>query len=157
MKTTLYFLGVICCGLAYTSCSNSDDPIAEPEQDTAIHKTFNISSDTDDSSTRTTLSGYSVLWDENDKIGVFDGNGQIQSFSITSGAGTKKATIDGNISAQTESGYYYAICPYNAVSYLKSCLQGRGTIKHIIYFKVPIIICIYSNAYSHIRACRALF
>ena len=61
-------------------------------------------------STKTSLSGASILWSSGDAIKVFDGTGS-EEYTLESGAGEASAVFTGD---EIEAETYYAVYPYSA-------------------------------------------
>ncbi len=95
-----------------TACSNDDGMEENPS---GIQKTVTLTAwqPGSDSQTRVGFdSNGKAYWQEGDAIGVIPSSGNtFSSFSITSGAGTGKATFTGTVTGEVGS---YAVYPYNS-------------------------------------------
>lgn len=114
MKNSYFycFFVAVCGTLAFTSCSS------EVLEDTKITSdggkqqiTFSAKYENIHIASRTYLNenDLSVVWSEDDKLSIFDKNGNNGRFEISSGAGTTSAVFTG---LAEESDKYYALYPY---------------------------------------------
>ena len=108
MKSVLAIAGI----LTLASCSSAEDFFTENlgDNNKSVKMTFTASQE-NGSATRTAIGkddeNTIILWSEGDIIKVTNGT-ETKDFTLTAGAGTTKATFDGEIS---ESATYYAIYP----------------------------------------------
>ena len=97
--------------MAMASCSSSDDEVAEiKEESKLVPMTFTATQESN-AGTRAALdTGNSVVWQENDKISVFDavGDGHNQEFTLTGDASSGK--FSGN--ASSTATFFTAVYPY---------------------------------------------
>ena len=95
--------------LTFVSCSSENDEIVADNETNKL-MTFTATQEGDAVNTKTALSsdGKTIIWKTNDKISIFDGNGN-QAFELETGAGTNSATFEGTAS---EAETYTAIYPY---------------------------------------------
>lgn len=118
MKKTIYTgLAVLVAGLLSTACTDQLTPAAIEKEnlvpETEKTMSFTASLEQSDSATKTSLDGLNVVWNEGDKIRIFNHshqNGEV--FTLKAGDGGKASgTFEG---ADIGSGPYYAIYPASA-------------------------------------------
>ena len=95
--------------LTFVSCSSENDEIVADNETNKL-MTFTATQEGDAVNTKTALysDGTTIIWQTNDKISIFDGEGN-HSFALKTGAGTNSATFEGTAS---EAKTYTAIYPY---------------------------------------------
>ena len=95
--------------LTFVSCSSENDEIVADNETNKL-MTFTATQEGDAVNTKTALysDGKTIIWQTNDKISIFDGEGN-HSFALKTGAGTNSATFEGTAS---EAKTYTAIYPY---------------------------------------------
>ena len=95
--------------LTFVSCSSENDEIVADNETNKL-MTFTATQEGDAVNTKTALysDGKTIIWQTNDKISIFDGNGN-HTFELKTGAGTNSATFEGTAS---EAESYTAIYPY---------------------------------------------
>ncbi len=95
--------------LTFVSCSSENDEIVADNETNKL-MTFTATQEGDAVNTKTALYSDSttIIWQTNDKISIFDGEGN-QAFALKTGAGTNSATFEGTAS---EAETYTAIYPY---------------------------------------------
>ena len=95
--------------LTFVSCSSENGEIVADNETNKL-MTFTATQEGDAVNTKTALSsdGKTIIWQTNDKISIFDGNGN-HTFELKTGAGTNSATFEGTAS---EAKTYTAIYPY---------------------------------------------
>ena len=95
--------------LTLVSCSSENDEIVADNETNKL-MTFTATQEGDAVNTKTALYSDSttIIWQTNDKISIFDGEGN-HSFALKTGAGTNSATFEGTAS---EAETYTAIYPY---------------------------------------------
>lgn len=106
-KKFFYFCTALLCAIAISSCSNEEQVETLNGQ---VPMTFSVCMD---EGTRSSLddNGKSVLWQEGDKISIFDSKMKNNVFTLISGAGTKNATFGGSA---TPSAEYQVSYPYTS-------------------------------------------
>ena len=95
--------------LTFVSCSSENGEIVADNETNKL-MTFTATQEGDAVNTKTALysDGKTIIWQTNDKISIFDGNGN-HTFELKTGAGTNSATFEGTAS---EAETYTAIYPY---------------------------------------------
>ncbi|MBQ9463217.1 MAG: hypothetical protein IJU68_06120, partial [Bacteroidales bacterium] len=94
--------------LALLAASCTMEPV-EIEYEALVPLTLNA--EFGEPGSKTIVSGVEVLWNDNDKIAVFDGTA-VREFTLISGSGTKSALFYGEISSSASD--LSAIYPYSA-------------------------------------------
>ena len=112
LGTTILFAGCV------NEIVSNEQTGQEPQpQVKLVPITFQAGSEEDsESDTKVTLGNdkKSVLWTENDQIKVFDKKeANLPAFTVSAGAGTKSASINGSVS-EGATGNFYAMYPYQA-------------------------------------------
>lgn len=104
-----YIVGFFCSAILMSSCNNE---LVEDVVETKTSKqqiTFTVQRDNNSVGSRTTLTpDLDVLWEESDKIFIFDSEGNRNTFILVDGAGTTCATFTGEA---VPSDKYYALYP----------------------------------------------
>ena len=98
--------------MAISSCSSSDDEVAENSAEgKLVQMTFTATQESN-VGTRTALDNKNVIWKEGDKISVFDGVGTNYNheFSLSSGNGSTTGSFNGGVYNQNTT--FYAVYPY---------------------------------------------
>ena len=94
MKRILIYAAVL---LGVIACT------AEPiELDSEILEPLTVSAGFDDQGSKVRLDGTKTLWEENDRIAIYDGKA-LREFVLVSGAGTKSASFSGEVAATATS------------------------------------------------------
>lgn len=103
--------------MAISSCSSSDDEVAENSAEGKLVQMTFTATQEPNVGTRTALDNKNVIWKEGDKISVFDGVGTNYNheFSLSSGNGSTTGSFTGK--AGITSGDYYAVYPYTVGAY----------------------------------------
>lgn len=137
-KTTL-----VLAALAATACAVEVLPETPAENQPEVQlypMTFTAGADDGSApDTKVTLEGKSVLWSATDKIKVFDGTSNaLETFTITSGAGTTSASFSGSV-ADPSATTYYALYPYqeSATFHSSLAITGSTTRKNAIKATIP--------------------
>lgn len=105
MKRLLIYAAVL---LGVIACT------AEPiELDSEILEPLTVSAGFDDQGSKVRLDGTKTLWEENDRIAIYDGKA-LREFVLVSGAGTKSGNFSGEVAATATS--LTAVYPYSAAT-----------------------------------------
>lgn len=113
MKARILFI-LFLLGL-FTSCSNKEESIPEPETKDVLRKMVQMTFTCNPEGTRTSLSENNILWTIEDSISVLGYVAGMTDadlnrvFKLASGAGTTSATFTGSIYEDPDT--YYAISP----------------------------------------------
>ena len=105
--------------MAMSSCSSSDDEVAEiKEESKLVPMTFTATQESNAETRSALITGTSVIWKTGDMISVFDGNGEKvnHQFSLTGDASLGK--FSGIASSEATS--FTAVYPYTDGAQLKS-------------------------------------
>jgi len=108
MKNTINIFATLFALIVVASCTKEVLTSNEIKEDaTLVPYTVNVSI----AGTKATISGLEVLWQDGDKIAIFDGVAK-REFTLSSGAGTKTATFTGEIASTATT--ISAVAPYSA-------------------------------------------
>ena len=114
----IFAISLAALALLVVSCNKEIAP--EPvdsnnavEAPVMVEKTFTVSAP---ENTKTALSGMNILWSADDEINVIaKTSGNQYTFTLSSGAGTAKATFSGAVDAADEGDEFYAVYPNVAI------------------------------------------
>lgn len=115
MKKNFHFfiVGLFCIAILMSSCNNElIEELAEAKTGKQ-QMTFTVQRDNNSIGSRTTLTpDFDILWEETDKIVIFDSEGNRNYFTLVDGAGTTCATFTGEA---VPSDKYYAVYPTSVI------------------------------------------
>lgn len=104
-------LAISCNKALVDNPEGTDESQEQTPEVQLVHVTLNATSE---NASKATIDGdYQVLWQEGDKLAVFDGQGK-REFTLASGAGTKSAVFEGDIDAGATG--VTAIYPFSAAT-----------------------------------------
>lgn len=108
MKNIINIFATLFALIVVASCAKEVLTSNEIKEDaTLVPYTVNVSI----AGTKATISGLEVLWQDGDKIAIFDGVAK-REFTLSSGAGTKTAKFTGEIASTATT--ISAVAPYSA-------------------------------------------
>lgn len=114
----IFAFSLAALALLAVSCNKeiAPEPVDNNNQAEApvmVDKTFTVSAP---ENTKTALSGMNILWSADDEINVIaKTSGNQYTFTLSSGAGTAKATFSGAVDAADEGDEFYAVYPNVAI------------------------------------------
>ncbi|MBR6267098.1 MAG: hypothetical protein IKR28_02030, partial [Selenomonadaceae bacterium] len=124
MKTSNYFILLMMASAIVGACSKQETSDLQETKKQGV-LSASIAQPADEDATKTSLNGdLDVLWSAEDKIAVFEDNGDaLVEYTLASGAGKTKATFTGDVGT-----YAYAYYPYKGAN----SVDGSNNISVVI-------------------------